>query len=132
MANTLASRLDVAGQLSVLAGDVPIDVEFRGDVIVVTLPDLRAATRVLQQIPTRDRRAWGRRMVEVLARSGLEVQIWTQGRQIAELKPGQTPGLLARWLGVGPLGLRFRAILASMFGRPPAPRPGPTSTGPDA
>lgn len=117
MADAPASALDVVGQLSILADDAPIDVEFRGDTIVVTVPDLATGSRIVRRLPLRDRRAWGNRLAAILARAGLEVQVWVGDRQVAGLKPGASQGLVARWLGVGPLDIRFRAILASLFRR---------------
>ena len=56
----LAAGVEVVGQLSILADDAPLHVEFRGGAIEVALPDLRTALNLYKRLSRGDRRAWTR------------------------------------------------------------------------
>jgi hypothetical protein len=117
----LADGLDVVGQLSVLADDdTPFSVEFRGGVIAVLLPDFGTARRLRARPASGkgERRAMIRRIQSILARSGLELQVWVRGRRLGRLTGSSRSTRLASLLGVDPMEIRIRDILAALAGRP--------------
>lgn len=115
----LAAGVEVVGQLSILADDAPLHVEFRGGAIEVALPDLRTALNLYKRLSRGDRRAWTRSVQATLARTGLELQVWVRRHQVGRLAATSRQGWLAVWLGVDPLELRIGAILATLVSRDP-------------
>jgi hypothetical protein len=116
-----AAGLEVVGQLAILADDAPLQVEFRGGAIEVVLPDLRTALDLRKRLSRGERRAWARSVQSILARTGLELQVWVRRHQVGRLAATSRRGWLAVWLGVDPLELRTGAILATLLSRnPPA------------
>ncbi len=109
--------LEVAGQLTVLADDGErIDVAFRGDVVTVSVADFRGLRGLRRRMP-RPGRGWLEQLRRELARAGLELQVWVGSRQIGRLAADSRAGRLARWLGIDPIELRIRSILAVLAGR---------------
>jgi hypothetical protein len=113
----LTADIEVVGQLSILADDTPIQVEFRGRVVAVVLPDIRTAIRLVMRFSRADRRAWMRSIQASLARAGLELQVWVRRRQVGRLTATSRPGWIALRLGVDPMELRTSTILASLVGK---------------
>lgn len=115
----LIADVEVVGQLSILADGTPLQVEFRGGVIEVALPDFRTALRLSKKLSRGDRRSWMRSIQASLARAGLQLQILVGHRLIGRLAVNSQPGWLSRWLGVDPMELRAATILASLVRRHP-------------
>ena len=113
----MALTLDVDGRLTITAGDAPFQVEFRGDVVALVLPDLRAARTLGRTFTRLERRAWLRSFQALLGRTGLELQVWVGTRQVARLAGVTRTGRLAVWLGLDPLELQVRAVLATLARR---------------
>ena len=116
----LTADVEVVGQLSILADESPLQVDFRGGVIEVALPDFRTALRLVKRFSRGDRRSWMLSIQASLARAGLELQVLVRRRQVGRLAATSRPGWLARWLGVDPMELGTGTILASLVGRHPA------------
>ena len=116
----LTADIEVVGQLSILADEFPLQVDFRGGVIEVALPDFRTAFRLVKRFSRRDRRLWMRSIQASLARAGLELQVLVKRRRVGRLAASSRPGWLARSLGVDPMELGNGTILASLVGRHPA------------
>jgi hypothetical protein len=109
--------LELAGHLTILADERDrIDVQFRGDVVAVVLPDLRGLRALRRKLP-RPGRVWRERLRSDLSRAGLELQVWIGSRQVGRLAADTRAGRLARWLGLDPIELRIRSILAVLAGR---------------
>src|ERR671912_572010 len=113
----MTAALDVLGHLTILAdGGRPLRVEFRGDVVALELPDLRAALALGGRMRRPERRAWLRRVQAALGRAGLELHIRVGRRQVGRLAADTRPGRLAAWLGLDPVELKVRPVLA-LLGR---------------
>jgi hypothetical protein len=112
-----AAGLEVVGHLSILADDAPLQVEFREGAIEVVLPDLRTALDLRKRFSRGERRAWARSVQSILARTGLELQVWMRRHQVGRLAATSRRRWLAVWLGVDPLELRIGAILATLLSR---------------
>jgi hypothetical protein len=113
----MAAALDVLGHLTILAdGGRPLRVEFRGDVVSLEIPDLRAALALRGRMRRPERRAWLRRVQAALGRAGLELHICVGRRPVGRLAADTRPGRLAAWLGLDPVELKVRPVLA-MLGR---------------
>jgi hypothetical protein len=109
----MAAALDVLGHLTILAdGGRPLRVEFRGDVVALEIPDLRAALALRGRMRRSERRAWLRRVQAALGLAGLELHIRVGRRQVGRLAAGTRPGRLAAWLGLDPVELKVRPVLA--------------------
>src|SRR3954447_21560048 len=109
----MAAGLDVLGHLTILAeGRLSLDVEFRGDVVALEIPDLRAALALRGRMRRPERRAWLRRVQAALGRAGLELHIRVGRRRVGRLAAGSRPGRLAAWLGLDPVELKVRPVLA--------------------
>ncbi len=119
-ADVLPADLEIVGQLSILADESPLQVDFRGSVIEVALPDLQTALRLAKGVSRGDRRSWMRSIQASLARAGLELQVSVGHRQVGRLAAKSRSSWLARLLGVAPMELKTGTILASLFGRHPA------------
>jgi hypothetical protein len=115
--DTLAAGVEVIGQVSILADDAPLHVEFRGGVIEVVLPDFRTAFHLRQRLSRGKRRVWARTVQSTLALMGLELQVWVRRHQVGRLAAASRQGWLAIWLGVDPLEVRLGAILATLVSR---------------
>ena len=119
----MLAGLEILGHLTILGEDASrLSVEFRGDVVVLTLPDLRAALNLRRTMPRPRRRAWLIGAQAVLARAGLELQVWIGHRQVARLNAGSRPGRVATWLGLDPLELSLRPVFDLLTRRPTEPR----------
>src|SRR3954468_7694713 len=111
----MAAGLDVLGHLTILAdGGRPLPVEGRGDVVALEVPDLRAALALRGRMRRPERRAWLRRVQAALGTAGLELHIRVGRRQIGRLAAGTRPGRLAVWLGLDPVELTARPVLAML------------------
>jgi len=118
----MAAGLEVFGHLTILADDESrLRVEFRDDVVALKLPDLRTALALRRRLPRPRRRAWLQRLVAESARAGLELQIWIGGRQVGRLAADARPCWIAARLGLDPMELRVRPILAMLVRQPLAP-----------
>jgi hypothetical protein len=107
----------VLGHLTIVAdGGRPLRVEFRGDVVSLEIPDLRAALALRGRMRRRERRAWLRRVQAALGRAGLELHIRVGRRPVGRLAADTRPGRLAAWLGLDPVELEVRPVLA-LLGR---------------
>ena len=103
------------GHLTILADGVrPLRVEFRGDVVALEVPDLRAALALRSRMRRPERRAWLRRVRAALGLAGLELHIRVGRRQIGRLAADTRPGRLAAWLGLDPMELKVRPVLAPL------------------
>ena len=113
----MAAALDVLGHLTIVAdGGRPLRVELRGDVVSLEIPDLRAALALRGRMRRPERRAWLRRVQAALGRAGLEMHIRVGRRPVGRLAAGSRPGRIAAWLGLDPVELKARPVLA-MLGR---------------
>ena len=111
----MAAALDVLGHLTIVAdGGRPLRVEFRGDVVSLEIPDLRAALALRGRMRRPERRAWLRRVQAALGRAGLELHIRVGRRQVGRLAAGTRPGRFATWLGLDPVELKARPVLAML------------------
>ena len=109
----MATALDVLGHLTIVAdGGKPLRVEFRGDVVALEIPDLRAALALRGRMRRPERRAWLHRAQGALGRAGLELHIRVGRLQVGRLAAGTRPGRLAAWLGLDPVELKVRPVLA--------------------
>ena len=109
----MAAPLDVLGHLTILAdGGRPLRVEFRGEVVALEIPDLRAALALRGRMRRPERRAWLRRVQAALGRAGLELHIRVGRRPVGRLAAGTRPGRFAAWLGLDPIDLKVRPVLA--------------------
>lgn len=116
MGDAAAPALDLAGHLSILADGQPLDVEFRGDVVAILLPDLRSARSLWRKLPRTDRRAGMGRLREGLTRSGLGLEVWVGRHRVVRLAAGSRPGRIASWVGLDPAEVGLGA-LAALFAR---------------
>ncbi len=111
----MAAALDLLGHLTILAdGGRPLRVKFLGDVVALEIPDLRAALALRRRMRRPERRAWLRRVQAALGRAGLELHIRVGQRQVGRLAAGTRPGRLAAWLGLDPVELKVRPVLAML------------------
>src|SRR5918998_6484035 len=111
----MAAALDVLGHLTIVAdGGRPLRVEFRGDVVALEIPDLRAALALRGRMRRSERRAWLRRVQAALGRAGLELQVRVGRRLVGRLAADTRPGRLAAWLGLDPVELKVRPVLAML------------------
>src|SRR4051812_5755751 len=129
----MAAALDVLGHLTILAdGGRPLRVEFLGDVVALEIPALPAALALRGRMRRPERRAWLRRVQTALVLAGLELHIRVGRRQVGRLAAGTRPGRLATWLGLDPIGLKVRPVLAMLAHLRATPgrgeRPGPHET----
>ena len=109
----MAAALDVLGHLTIVAdGGRPLRVEFRGDVVSLEIPDLRAALALRGRMRRPERRAWLRRVQAALGLAGLELHIRVGLRPVGRLAADTRPGRLAAWLGLDPIELKVRPVLA--------------------
>jgi len=116
----MTAGLDVLGQLTILAdGGTPFRVDFRGDVVALELPDLRTAFGLGGRMRRSERRAWLRRVQSALATAGLELHVRVGRRLVGRLAAGTRPGRLAAWLGLDPMELKVRPVLALLARRRP-------------
>lgn len=104
----MAVPLDLAGHLTILAGDLPIAVEFRGAVVEVRLPGLRPALAIGRRLGRARRRAWLRRLQAALGRADVELHIWVGRRRLGRLAGDSRPTRLAAWLGLDPIEIDRR------------------------
>ena len=112
----MPTALEVTGLLTVLGDSGSLRVEFQDDVIALVLPDLRSALALRRKLPRGARRAWLLRARDLLARTGLELQVWVGGRKVARLAGGTRSGLLAASLGLTPMELTLRSFLPAFRG----------------
>ena len=121
----MTERLEILGRLTILGEKADrFAVEFRGDVVALTIPNVRAALALRRKMSRPRRRAWLLRSQELLTRAGLELQVWIGGRQVARLGAVTRSGRLAAWLGLDPLEFTFRSApkpipIPIQSGRPP-------------
>jgi len=113
----MLQALDVAGLLSILANGRPLHVEFRGDVVAVVLPDASAALALRRMIPRSGGDAGVRAIQEALARSGLTLEVWIGSSRVARLSGDSRPGRIGSWLGLGPVEIALRPLIASLARR---------------
>lgn len=113
----MTHALDVAGQLAILADGHPLQVDFRGDVIAVVLPDRGAALALGRMLPRSGREAQIVVLQQGLARAGLVLEIWIGSRRVARLSDASRAGRLTSWLGLGPMEISLRPLLASLVRR---------------
>jgi hypothetical protein len=118
----MTAGLEVSGELTILAGAVPLHVEFQGDVVSLELDDLRSARALGRILPQPKRRLWLDRLKQILDRAGLVLQIRIGHDEVARLGGNARPGRTARLLGLAPLQLHGRSLLLA-FARRPGPRP---------
>ncbi len=112
-----AVGLEVVGQLSILADNLPLQVEFKGSVVQIVLADLRTAFELRKSLGRGERRARFLGLQSLLARSGLELQVWVRSRQVGRLSGKCRPGFAAFLLGMDPFELRLRSILETLLDR---------------
>lgn len=105
----MVDALELSGHLALLAGDDPIEVEFRGDVIEIRFPGIREAWSLRRRLDRPGRRALLRQVQGLLGRADLELQIWVGRRRLGRLAADSRPTRLAAWLGLDPLELDTRA-----------------------
>ncbi len=111
----MAAGLDVLGNLTIHAdGGRPIRVEFRGGVAALEIPDLRSALALRGRMRRPERRAWLRRVQVALGLAGLELQVRVGRRLVGRLAADTRPGRLATWLGLDPMELKVRPVLAAL------------------
>ncbi len=111
----MTAALDVLGHLTILAdGGRPLRVEFLGDVVALEIHDLRAALALRGRMRRPERRAWLLRAQSALGRAGLELHIRVGRRQVGRLAADTRPGRLAAWLGLDPMELKVRPVLAML------------------
>src|SRR3954454_20726622 len=116
----MAAVLDVLGHLTILDdGGRPLRVEFRGDVVDLEIPDLRAALGLRGRMGRSERRAWWRRVQAALGLAGLDLHIRVGRRPVGRLAAGTRPGRLAAWLGLDPVELKARPSLPLLARRRP-------------
>ena len=115
--NESAAVLDLAGRLTILADEAPLQVDFRRATIEVVFPDLWTALRLRGRFSRGDRRAWANSFRSMTALTGLELRVWVGGLQVGRIAATSKPGWLAVWLGLDPLELRIGAILATLLGQ---------------
>src|ERR687889_1323506 len=97
------AALDVLGHLTILAdGGRPLRVEFRGDVVALEIPDLRAALALRGRMRRLERRAWIRRVQAALGLAGLGLHIRVGRRPVGRLAADTPPGSTRRLAGPGP------------------------------
>jgi len=121
-ADGAAGGVEIVGQLSILADDEPLEIEFRGSVIVLALPDLTTALRLRRKLSRGERRLWTRRLQSTMAGTGLELQVWIKRRQIGWLAASSRGGWLATCFGVAPIELNIGALLATVASSAASPR----------
>ena len=80
--------------------------------MALEIPDLRAALALRGRMRRLERRAWIRRVQAALGRAGLELHIRVGRRQVGRLAADTRPGRLAAWLGLDPIELEVRPVLA--------------------
>ena len=111
----MAAALDVLGHLTIVAdGGRPLRVEFCGDVVSLEIPDLRTALALRDRTRRPERRAWLRRVQAALGLAGLELHIRVGGRPVGRLAADSRPRRLAAWLGLDPVELKARPVLAML------------------
>jgi hypothetical protein len=111
----LSAPLSVNGQLSLLADDgTELKILADGASIFVAVPSLGALRRLLRQPGWGSRRARGKgleRVAAAMSARGLVPKLSVNDLVVAELTQSIRPGLVARWLNLGPVKLHWPAIL---------------------
>ena len=121
-----AAPLAVLGHLTILGDDAGagrLSIEFRGGVVALELPDLRTALALRRKIPRAGRRAWLDRLRAALGHAGLEFLVEVGGLRVARLAADTRPGRLAAWLGLDPMEVELRPVLAILARRRRSGRP---------
>ena len=120
----MAAGLEVIGNLTIVADDESrLNVEFHGNLVVFELPDVRTALALRRRFPRLERLAWLERLRAEATRAGLELQVWVGGRQIGRFAAETRTGWVANRLGLGPIELRVRSVLAALARSPLKPSP---------
>ncbi len=104
--------LEVMGHLSLMAGDQPIRVDFRGDVVAVELAGVRTALALRRRLTRAERIQWLDRTRALLERSGLELQLWVGSRMVGRMTGASRPRWASRLLGLGPVELNLGRFLS--------------------
>jgi len=100
--------LDVTANLSVTVDGVDLAVSTAGDRLRVQVPSLSAGLSVLRATPD-----GGSRLPEALAATGLTAEVRVGSAVVAVLGADAAAGRLARRLGLGPVQLRARGLVAA-------------------
>lgn len=107
--------LDVAGQLDLAIDSFTCTAMFKGDVIVLALPDVRTAlalrTRLPQAIPML------RQAQPYLGQAGLQIAIEIAGRRVGQFREGLASNWLSRRLKIDPFRIEARGLLAALLSR---------------
>jgi len=117
----MALPLDLFADLQLAVDGERIDLRARGKRIVVDVPSLRAARRLLEAQPLSDalRGRATRRVQEALQGAGFTMEVQLNGAPVAVVGAGASPGRLARMMRLGGVELRPASTLRQAARRRP-------------
>ena len=112
--------LNVVADLALSVDEADVQVTADGDVIVLELPDVRAARKLLQTAPAGRSRAERLAQIhDLLTAAGLTVEVWLHDEILARLGKNARPGGTSRLFRLGNLEVRPGRSLASAARRKP-------------
>lgn len=111
----VVSPLSIEADLTVSVDGRDLAVESEGDRLVVTVPSLRVARRLLSSY--RALPLEGRLLDRELDRADLTIEVRYGGAVVATAGAGRPSNALGRLLGVEPASVRLGGVLRGLFGR---------------
>ena len=115
--NPLQNRLEVAGQLDLLIGDIPCEVIFQGDVIVLAFPEMKNALALRNRFPQAMQVL--KQLEPWLNEAGLELAVTIGGHSIGRYGSGISANWLAKRLNVAPFRIEAKGLFAAWLRRHP-------------
>jgi len=111
----VVSPLSVEADLTVSVDGRSVGVESEGDRLVVAVPSLRVARRLLgtyRALPVD-----GGLLARELDRADVLIEVRYRGALVATVGAGRPPNALGRLLGVEPAAVSLRGVLRGLLGR---------------
>lgn len=112
---TRPETIDFTADLTVSSGSSTARVSTTADNVAVRFTSLRDGVSFWRRSDRRSRSTLLAALEKVVARTGKRVSICIASQTVAVMRPGTRPGLLATPLGLGPLKVRWMALLRSLL-----------------
>lgn len=112
--NPFGPGLEVAGQISVLVDDVPCTIECRGDVIVLSVRDIRTAISLRQKAGREIAKLT--QVEDLLKQASLRLDVEVGGRPVGRLGHGVESNWVARVAGLRPFRIEVSGLVDALIG----------------